>query len=761
MKWLKRCGAALLAAALLLSGCGKTPQEQDSSAQPLQARGRFVEEEFQVTDGTHTAENGMLYQTPGGALVVLQTTGETPGRWDSEDGGKTWQYTDIPWAAECEPLLHQANLAVEEDGSLLVATNDPALYRISPQGETTQLNIKELEGFAPPTEVGEGILHASVNGLIALADGGFYLELSGYYMTDSHTYLGAEEGGSAGIYSADGIRRKLLSVPSYGTMLPAGGELLSLDWDEKTVTPYSAAGEAKERRSLPASLETTAASADGQGNLYFFASRGVQRLGTGSNVLETVLDGETYSFGTPIMTILGQVVVDAEHFVLMVMDQAGESSFYRYTYDPQALVGESATLRVWALEDNDVLRLAVNTFRRQHPEVKVQLDFALAAGGVTVDDAVRTLNTELLAGKGPDVLILDGVPAESFAKNGLLADLTPYVDTTALYEPFRKPFETEQGVFYLPALFHLNVLAGKAEDLATIGTLSDLVRAVADSPVMWDRTDTENYMKAVDEAQRPTAFFESLDALFDLLWSAGAPAVLAKDGVDEAALESFLDACKTISDQQSLVQGYEEQLSMGFGTNTLFYDIPNGLVCYMYDSARIGAAKVENLPVLDYPVQFHFADGTPLADEDTVLRLFPGQTEGAYTPVLLAGISAAGSQQELTGAFVNTMLGAGVQDQAMPMGLPTTRMGVAAQIEQENEKYADQLSELPEGMAHGKFMADVEELIAQLKTPVLTPRTVTRAVREAVDGYCSGAMTLEEATAAIQSATNLYLAEQK
>ena len=42
--------------------------------------------------------------------------------------------------------------------------------------------------------------------------------------------------------------------------------------------------------------------------------------------------------------------------------------------------------------------------------------------GLTKDDALRTLNTELLAGEGPDVLILDGADLESFSGSGLLED---------------------------------------------------------------------------------------------------------------------------------------------------------------------------------------------------------------------------------------------------------------------------------------------------------------------------------------------------
>ena len=37
---------------------------------------------------------------------------------------------------------------------------------------------------------------------------------------------------------------------------------------------------------------------------------------------------------------------------------------------------------------------------------------------VTVSDALRTLNTDIMAGKGPDILILDGMPVENYIQKG-------------------------------------------------------------------------------------------------------------------------------------------------------------------------------------------------------------------------------------------------------------------------------------------------------------------------------------------------------
>ena len=44
---------------------------------------------------------------------------------------------------------------------------------------------------------------------------------------------------------------------------------------------------------------------------------------------------------------------------------------------------------------------------------------------VTVADRIRALNARILAGDGPDILVLDGLPTESYIEKGILADLNP------------------------------------------------------------------------------------------------------------------------------------------------------------------------------------------------------------------------------------------------------------------------------------------------------------------------------------------------
>ena len=45
----------------------------------------------------------------------------------------------------------------------------------------------------------------------------------------------------------------------------------------------------------------------------------------------------------------------------------------------------------------------------------------------TESDALKTLNTEIAAGNGPDVILLDGLPVESYIEKGLLEDISDVI----------------------------------------------------------------------------------------------------------------------------------------------------------------------------------------------------------------------------------------------------------------------------------------------------------------------------------------------
>ncbi len=83
---------------------------------------------------------------------------------------------------------------------------------------------------------------------------------------------------------------------------------------------------------------------------------------------------------------------------------------------------------------------------------------------VTREDALKKLNTELLSGSGPDILILDGINIDVYAEKGVLTDLSDVVKEAdskgGLYTNLIAPFYQGEQLYALPVQFGIPVLAG-------------------------------------------------------------------------------------------------------------------------------------------------------------------------------------------------------------------------------------------------------------------------------------------------------------
>ena len=125
-------------------------------------------------------------------------------------------------------------------------------------------------------------------------------------------------------------------------------------------------------------------------------------------------------------------------------------------------------LRIYSLKGSTIRQVAT-LFQEKHPELEVTFEIGCTGGnGVTLQDAIRTLNTELMAGEGPDLLILDGLPADSYAGKGLLEDVTDIVEPSKekYFYNMISAYNDGGKIFKLPTAFSVPVLLGDEETLA-------------------------------------------------------------------------------------------------------------------------------------------------------------------------------------------------------------------------------------------------------------------------------------------------------
>lgn len=77
-----------------------------------------------------------------------------------------------------------------------------------------------------------------------------------------------------------------------------------------------------------------------------------------------------------------------------------EGALYSYTYDADASANLNQELNIYALQDSDTLRQAVIIFRQEYADIYVNLEIGMTDdNGVTLEDALKTLSTDILAGK--------------------------------------------------------------------------------------------------------------------------------------------------------------------------------------------------------------------------------------------------------------------------------------------------------------------------------------------------------------------------
>lgn len=72
---------------------------------------------------------------------------------------------------------------------------------------------------------------------------------------------------------------------------------------------------------------------------------------------------------------------------------------------------EDAVLRLYTLKDNENLWQSTKLFMEKYPDYPVVIEVGVSEeDGRTVSDAIRSLNTEIMAGNGPDIILSSTKP---------------------------------------------------------------------------------------------------------------------------------------------------------------------------------------------------------------------------------------------------------------------------------------------------------------------------------------------------------------
>lgn len=738
---IKREIAIFLCAILALGtfGCSGTPEKAEPQIVEPEAGGRYIEQEAdiplpdghseQYVLGIGSSENGtevftFVYSGTDDQVTVhyFRHTIHEDGTITTAD--ETW-LNDLASDGGNEMRLQQA-----DDGTLyMIYTGYDEDYNMVPH-----LLVSRDDGKTGESLSGDGVpLLEQVNSFDILANGD--IVASEYY--NGNIYLLDADGNKK--QSLDGETKKVMPVvAAHGTQvayISQGAQSVCVtDTADGTSTEFPYAFTEQ-------NLVQLAFAPDGL--LYMCDATGIYRHSMDGTLWERIVDGSVTSLGLPSFYAGGLFIASAGTDEIYV---DGGDTLLHYTFDPNASAVASKTLTVFSLYENDVVQQAVVAFNRMQSDVTVEYTIAMnQSTGGTEQDYIKALNTELLAGEGPDVIILDGMPIDSYIQKGVLADIGSAVDSAEEVLPnVRAASVSDDGKLYaMPTQIGLPLAIANASYDGAFDSLSALA----------------------DECEQSGAIPLLSSAAFS--YQTLAEVLLKYYGRDVAnGNEQDITGFLTNAGRISKAIGTTDRLCEGW---EVVSDVSQSELLDMLRLTNSGpqiwacmTEKAEGMLLLPFGSIYNGMIALSAA-EQTGLSLL--DVAGQYQPTGIVGINKAGELQDVAADFVKAMLSYDVQSgnhfsDAFPVNVQTLTEAMAnvdnsvsqsMWLDATNSLYAEWPAEATRNL--------LLQLLQSVDQPLSTDDTLNDMLAPAVVAYLDGSDTLETAAGKMESVVSTYLSE--
>lgn len=435
---------------------------------------------------------------------------------------------------------------------------------------------------------------------------------------------------------------------SLDSLTTVGNQLVYLSFDNNTgdiilnaLDPATGAS-TELLNPVPNATSSQALTGDADGAAYYACTDGIYRLAPGGTLPEQVVPAEGTAMSISSNYPLSLLRTAAEDFmVLLFGDSGGNGDLYFYHYDETLPTHADTTLTVWSLADSATARLAVNAYKKANPEVDVTFETAVQTDtddvSAAINDALTQLNTELLAGEGPDVLLLDRVDYTTYINKGMLADMSDTVPLDALQSNIIDPFMTDGRAYVLPARFIVPALCGDAgtlDGLTDLNDLQDAVLAAAPRPDTEQYSD-EYYTALPDDQKYALALASGVD-FANLLLPSSANALLHDGALDADALTKIFTFVKTTADYYGMADYINTEMNGASGQS---YDNADIVIidAQQDEYSTCSRAKFGWMDVATPYAVIAMARTNDIFDADAEavpvdMIPMPGLTQGAYNP---------------------------------------------------------------------------------------------------------------------------------
>lgn len=730
-----RVFALCLALLLLLAGCGaQTPsvsgqpgpgtETVSASAAP---EARYVYEEVELPEDVYISSVAEL--DDGSLRFISSRSYVSEGAFVSESS--LWA---LSASGEAEKLAVLSDAGSEERLSGFMLAPDGSFFCTAYEQETA---AELLLRFGPDGvetgrwRMGELLPGGEYRGLMAVDGAGRLCVSANVPEADCRLHVFDLSGAEP----AEVCDMALPGLPAYGVSLVPLGDALLLFWYDEAGGVYLARADT-EAGILGEAVGITADCSFGllpgpEGRLYACGSFSLWELDPATGAGEKVVDYLAYGSSDPPEFALsdGRFLVSEAGVGCALVTRV--ESAEPVTVITLALTGQGEDLSALYLYD-----LAAK-FNRENSGVRVEL-LDYSACNTAEDSLAGTvrLAADMLEGNCPDILMLEGINADAWARRGLLLELNAFidgedgVDRSLLFDNWLRASELDGGLYSIPMSWKVRAAAAAAAYAAGYEGLgyADVDAILAANPqieyAVGLNTSRQSYLEtalgfnAAYLIDREAGTCDFTSGLFE--------AILAQ------AAKQPAEAVTGESTPYGYEWDYNEQEMLASGRQLLYTNVVNLYVLRIFTDAL---------------------------GEDFVFCGFPGGGRGvAVEPILPLGVSAATEHPEECWSFLKAVL---TKESKTQDNYSALRSCAEAEIGQYLENLAgwretgyDLTADMEAVTARGLALFGEADALYGLDAEVMA------IIEDAAAPFFAGEKTAAATAAEVQSRVSTYLAEQ-
>lgn len=472
------------------------------------------------------------------------------------------------------------------------------------------------------------------------------------------------------------------------------------------------------------------------GSIILCGGDGFYRCAKDDDNWEKLIDGIDTSLGLSTVWAKGMTATEDGSFYVCYGSSEEDAALMRYYYDPEAVSEVTETIKIFSVHENSLVKQAAVMFHKMHPEVAVEVEFAMSlmdqykSTAADYDQISQNLNTKLMAGESADILIMDQLNADTFIDKGLLADindiLSPLEENNTLLSNVTGHYLRENGSRYLvPLQFGMVLAVGRDVDVQQMSDVPSLAKGLA------------QYEESLMGALTPGELVERFLPYFS-------ESIIDGKELNKEALKENLEYLKAIADNSGIVPSRgDEDYALGIwdiaSKARLAFDESNGFNGSMF---AVSAANLVN------------GNFVPFGN--------------AFFPKFETGINTKTEHLDTAKEFLAFMLSDDIQKHDFYEGFPVNSNALdALAVKDRSDAEAYTMIEMGDGTSAEFEIKSYDEKDAKRLTDACRSVTVRASMDNKVleeisyniPGYLDGSQSLEDTISKIEAGLQMYLAE--